>query len=812
VTIGFVICGGVVEYAPGTAHSNPYDDQWHVYFGTDQYYPLSTVSLQDGYAVYNDLDSMYHLPDSFFVLGVTVMQRTYVWPIAWSADMIFMEYVVKNDTTYALNDLYIGIPMDFDIGDETGPAANDRCGIDLSRKMFYGWQEAWEPGIPPWRPGVVGLKLLSPCSLSSFKQFIPDLEPSADREWYLNMAGYNFISGVYEPYDTIWPTPGDQRVMMTAGPFSSLAPGDSIIVDWVLIASNDTIPPCTELPYKADKAQTCYETGWHTASVTDPNGGEVATGVYSVNYSATSVTGNALEVSLYLASPDGIDTIATGQSNTGSYFWDSALWPDGVLYKIAVVANDTITFGGDVSDGIFTIDNPGNTPPTLVVFTPSEATTLSGDYDITWFARDPEFQDSLYVDIYFKSQYDAVFNIIASNEENDSVYSWNTVPYRNGSGILIVETHDEEFTVAETVQVYLLNQISGGTIDHIEGINNIVDLSVLVHEAQQITGHTYELEFLEYRRVNVYYPEYIYEIRDSNTGVTVLDTYSLKNGYNYYGGVVTITDYSPIIDGFSIKAFSNDDPPIIQQNTFQNDSVRVILGIYPEDSITLYGTSTYTWWAYRGARMQLDWITHPSGGLTLLVTDLDYGDTIPYKPYNRVGLNPDSAFGWCFMPLIPPNASPSDTLRRGYDNLIMLCGGMIRISLTVFPQVGDRWIVYPSEYAPPIKGNLYRFTPIGIAEHEDQIKAVNFQIYPVPFTKSLTIAYSLSQRQKINLAVYDVLGRQVRKLKSGTENPGQYKITWNGLDDRSRKVSAGVYFCRLETEGCKETKKFIMLK
>jgi hypothetical protein len=52
----------------------------------------------------------------------------------------------------------------------------------------------------------------------------------------------------------------------------------------------------------------------------------------------------------------------------------------------------------------------------------------------------------------------------------------------------------------------------------------------------------------------------------------------------------------------------------------------------------------------------------------------------------------------------------------------------------------------------------------------------------------------------------------VKNLKNGQENPGQYKITWNGLDDRNRKISAGVYFCRLEMEDCKETKKFIMLK
>ena len=102
----------------------------------------------------------------------------------------------------------------------------------------------------------------------------------------------------------------------------------------------------------------------------------------------------------------------------------------------------------------------------------------------------------------------------------------------------------------------------------------------------------------------------------------------------------------------------------------------------------------------------------------------------------------------------------------------------------------------------------------GISENRTQISAISFQVYPVPFTKNLTIAYSLPKRQKVKLVIYDVLGRQVKKLKHGLENPGAY-ISWNGLDDKNREAAAGVYFCRFttgENEDYKETKKFIMLK
>ncbi len=822
VAVGYNPSNGRSEFAPGLPYSDPNNPEWRVYFSTDSNYPLPILSFLDSYCSYNEFDTTYHEPDSFHImepLGITVTRRTYAWPSSWCDDVVFVEYVIKNDTTYSLNNVYAGIGMDFDIGNEAG-TGNDMTGFDLSRKLGFGYQYYNEPGWD-WT-GKFGLKLLSDYSVAAFKRFTLDFEPQWDRERYLTLAGYNFSTGVYEPYDSMAPDPDDQRFALSIGPYD-LLPGDSLLIDYVVIGSRDTLVyDTTDLKNKADAAQVLYNNyhiyGSHDVVVNYPNGGEVLSGNVTVNYNATSSTGNPLQINILHSSDAGMSwtTIDSLLPNTGTYNWNTANHPDGVLHKIGIFAFDSLVIGCDASDDIFTINNPGNAPPELMILSPLESDTLSGNFDITWFARDPEFQDSLYINIYFKSQYDVTFQTIASDEPNDSVYTWHTIPYRNGSGTLIVETYDEEFTIAETVQVYLLNQISGGEIDHISGLNNCVDLSVLIHQAQQITGHTYELEFLQYRALldgSYYYPEYIYEITDSNTGVTVLDTYSLKDGYTF-NGLIRINDFSPIIDGFSMRAYT-DGLGIISLQNFHNDSVKVITGSYPEDSIALWGSSIHTWWAYRGSRLQLDWVTHPLGGLTLLVTDLDYGDTIPYKPYHRFGLNPDSAFGWCFTRFIPPG-TPSDTLRPGYDNVIMLCGEVIRITATVFPQVGDRWIVYPSEYSPPIIGNIYRFTPyVGISENKTQMSAISFQVYPIPFTKNLTIAYSVSKRQKVKLVIYDVLGRQVKKLKHGLENPGAYKISWNGLDAKNREAAAGVYFCRFttgENEDYKETKKFIMLK
>ncbi|MCX7996109.1 MAG: T9SS type A sorting domain-containing protein, partial [candidate division WOR-3 bacterium] len=174
---------------------------------------------------------------------------------------------------------------------------------------------------------------------------------------------------------------------------------------------------------------------------------------------------------------------------------------------------------------------------------------------------------------------------------------------------------------------------------------------------------------------------------------------------------------------------------------------------------------------------------------------------------------PDGALGWCFV-RYPPVGVPSDTFRSGYDKCINLCGQRIRLlARGRLPQPGERWIVYPSRYHPPIKGNIYRFTPINyIAETKSDLKSISFNIFPVPSKNNLTISYSLPAVQKMSVVIYDVLGRQIRKLRDGFEKPGEYRIIWNGFDDNNRMVSAGIYFCRFETDNHSETRKFIMVR
>ncbi|MBN1291277.1 MAG: T9SS type A sorting domain-containing protein, partial [Candidatus Latescibacteria bacterium] len=95
------------------------------------------------------------------------------------------------------------------------------------------------------------------------------------------------------------------------------------------------------------------------------------------------------------------------------------------------------------------------------------------------------------------------------------------------------------------------------------------------------------------------------------------------------------------------------------------------------------------------------------------------------------------------------------------------------------------------------------------------IKPANFAIignYPNPFNPSTTIQFSLPESGLVDLSVYNIMGQKVRELVSDVLTPGIHSVVWNGNDDRSRPLSAGLYFTRLEMNGLNVYKRMMLLK
>lgn len=86
------------------------------------------------------------------------------------------------------------------------------------------------------------------------------------------------------------------------------------------------------------------------------------------------------------------------------------------------------------------------------------------------------------------------------------------------------------------------------------------------------------------------------------------------------------------------------------------------------------------------------------------------------------------------------------------------------------------------------------------------------QNYPNPFNPSTTIRFDLPEASRVQLIIYDAMGREVRTLLWGEQSAGYQSVNWDGADDRGQPLSSGIYFYRLQAESYSETMKMVLLR
>lgn len=89
------------------------------------------------------------------------------------------------------------------------------------------------------------------------------------------------------------------------------------------------------------------------------------------------------------------------------------------------------------------------------------------------------------------------------------------------------------------------------------------------------------------------------------------------------------------------------------------------------------------------------------------------------------------------------------------------------------------------------------------------------QNYPNPFNPGTTIPVTISaeQWQKVELAVFNILGQRVKTLFNGLLNQGSYTFQWNGRDERDTTVPSGIYFYQLRIDRqVVETRRMLLVK
>lgn len=104
-------------------------------------------------------------------------------------------------------------------------------------------------------------------------------------------------------------------------------------------------------------------------------------------------------------------------------------------------------------------------------------------------------------------------------------------------------------------------------------------------------------------------------------------------------------------------------------------------------------------------------------------------------------------------------------------------------------------------------------TPTGVESPPPDAWALR-TAYPNPFNPSVHLVCAIPPGAgSYELAVYDVGGRRVRTIYSGSREPGVYEEHWDGRAEDGAAAASGVYFVRLRPHGeAPVVRKIVLLK
>ncbi len=84
--------------------------------------------------------------------------------------------------------------------------------------------------------------------------------------------------------------------------------------------------------------------------------------------------------------------------------------------------------------------------------------------------------------------------------------------------------------------------------------------------------------------------------------------------------------------------------------------------------------------------------------------------------------------------------------------------------------------------------------------------------YPNPFTSETTISFMLPARGNTYLGIYDLNGKLVRLVFSGSLDEGAHAFTWDGTDNTGNKAAPGIYLFRITTDKEVSVKRMILIR
>ncbi len=785
--------------------------------------------------------------------------------------------------------------------------------------LAYQWQEIEEPGTPPWFPGAIGFDLIrTPYDLvegedkdddgiydqferdsvyfvnnlppgmwdvdhdgvqdwrdpseipqlgmTAFKRFTLNLEPNLDYERYMTLAGYNFRTCIYEPYDTVPPDPDDQRWLQASGPFELQSDSTVTLVLALMFADWNSyyMRPDTGLVLVDYWAQLFHDMNWLMSGAPPQPRLTVIPGDARI----TLVWDNGPEQStdpwfnIVGADPSSpyYDPFYRQYDFEGYRVWRSATGQPGTWEMLASFdLNNDIAF----ADTAFEPEPLAATNTGISHMYVDEDVRNGFVYHYTVTSFDYNRIKTTYDSVFVVESLPFVHIDTLGNYDTMWVYWYDSVEVYGPLAIWFESGFRGDSIRARRDPANYVPPAEP-MIDWVSGNNEITELvNASVAYPQGIdANYPLYIEYLAPDTATVFLKNqhnhqipytggrYTALLRDDER---ILDTISyvarIGSGYLHH-------EIMPPANGMFIKPdIGTPELPDLFQ-VF--DSVHIVTGTYPDtflvasvevelpaaadsaDTAYMHGI-----WAWRGNDYQVVWRRKNPGGPvnTIEVTDLATGDAIPYQQYQNTPATRYLGGGWCFTYYSPTLGNP--WIEQSHDTLqpqpafagplrtryLYVNGGMIALRRnqavldSILPSDGETWVIHANDsHLPPSVCGTVRITGTpGI--FTDTVQALNVKVVPNPFVIASGWQTRYIERRlkfinlpdKCTIRIFNLNGELVRSLKhnatslGGVSNDLGGDEWWNCLGEYNQLVSSGVYIFHVESDVGEQVGKFVII-
>jgi flagellar hook assembly protein FlgD len=86
------------------------------------------------------------------------------------------------------------------------------------------------------------------------------------------------------------------------------------------------------------------------------------------------------------------------------------------------------------------------------------------------------------------------------------------------------------------------------------------------------------------------------------------------------------------------------------------------------------------------------------------------------------------------------------------------------------------------------------------------------QVVPNPTWGPTSFRLNLFKPGSVELRVFDLEGRRVRRLVDEVQHGGWRELAWDGRDENGRRVATGIYFVEMGSPGVTTTRRVAVVR